>query len=68
MILYIRDDLADRLPDSIRQSRVPDGQRLDDYWPVAYRLRNAVIRRLPIRVVDRVSRINAVWAARGAAA
>jgi SAM-dependent methyltransferase len=67
-IVYIRDDLADRLPEPIWQSRVPDGQVLDDYWPVTYRLRNAVIRRLPTGVVDRVARINAVWAARGAAA
>ena len=67
-ILYVRDDLAGRLPDPLRRSRVPDGQELDDYWPVAFRLRNAVVRRLPVRVVDRVSRINAVWAARGAAA
>jgi len=67
-ILYIRDDIVTRLPEQIRQSRVPDWLALDDYWPVAYRVRNAVVRRLPTAVVNRVSRINAVWAARGAAA
>jgi SAM-dependent methyltransferase len=67
-ILYIRDDLAARLSEPVRRSRVPDRQALEDYWPVAYRLRNAVIRRFPTRVIDRVARINAVWAARGAAA
>jgi SAM-dependent methyltransferase len=67
-ILYIRDDLVSRLPLPVRRSQVPDAQPLDDYWPVAYRLRNAVVRRLPTGVVDRVARINAVWAARAATA
>jgi len=67
-ILYVSDDIGVRLPESVRRSRVPDAQALDYYWPAAYRLRNAVIRRLPTGVVNRVSHINAVWAARGAPA
>jgi SAM-dependent methyltransferase len=67
-IFYIRDDIVAHLAEPIRRSRVPDWRALDDYWPVAFRLRNAVVRRLPTGLVNRVSRINAVWAARRAAA
>jgi hypothetical protein len=67
-ILYLRDDIMVALPDAVRWSRVPDAQALDDYWPLQYRLRNAVIKRLPTRIVDRISQLNAVWAARVAAA
>lgn len=67
-ILYIKDDLVARPPDVVRRSRVPDTKPLDNYWPLTFRLRNAVIRRLPTGVVDRASHLNAVWAARGAVA
>jgi SAM-dependent methyltransferase len=67
-ILYLRDDITATFPDAVRCSRVPDAQALDDYWPLQYRLRNAVIKWLPTRIVNRISQLNAVWAARVAAA
>jgi SAM-dependent methyltransferase len=67
-ILYLRDDITATFPDAVRCSRVPDAQALDDYWPLQYRLRNAVIKWLPTRIVNRISQLNAVWAARAAAA
>jgi hypothetical protein len=59
-ILYLRDDIIATLPVAVRSSLVPDAQALEDYWPLQYRLRNAVIRPLPTRIVDRVSQLNAV--------
>jgi SAM-dependent methyltransferase len=66
-ILYVTDNFAGPLSEAVRRSRVPDTEPLHDYWPLTYRLRNAVIRQLPAGVVDRFSHLNAVWAARGAA-
>jgi len=38
---------------------VPDGVKLAEYWPLRDRLQQAVIRRLPVGVVDTLSRLNA---------
>jgi SAM-dependent methyltransferase len=64
IMLYIRDDMVAALPEPVRSCRVSDALPLRDYRPLPYRLRNAVVKRLPAGAVDRVSRIKGVLAAR----
>jgi SAM-dependent methyltransferase len=64
IMLYIRDDMIAALPERVRSCRVPDALPLRDYRPLSYRLRNAVVKRLPAGAVDRVSRFRGVLAAR----
>ena len=67
IMLYVKDDAIASLPDPIRSCRVLDTEPLRDYWPLSYRLRHALVRRLPGGVVDRISRTKgALLAARRA--
>ena len=67
IMLYVKDDVIASLPDPVRSRRVPDTQLLEDYWPLSYRLRHALVRRLPSGVVDRISRTRGALAPRRAA-
>jgi Methyltransferase domain len=64
ILLYVRDDMIASLPEAVRQCRVPDGQTLDGYWPLFYRLRHALIRHLPTAVINRLACGKAALAAR----
>jgi hypothetical protein len=55
ILLYVRDEMVDSLSDVVRQCRVPDHQNLDEYWPLFYRLRHALIGRLPTAVINRLA-------------
>ncbi|MBI5607258.1 MAG: hypothetical protein HY902_00090, partial [Deltaproteobacteria bacterium] len=44
----------------VRATRVPDGQAIADVSPRLYRLRKAVVRRLPAALADQLAR----WKAR----
>jgi SAM-dependent methyltransferase len=68
IMLYVKDDAIASLPDPIRSCRVPDTQPFENYWPLSYRLRHALVRRLSRGVVDRISRTKGVLAARRAGA
>ena len=63
-LLYVRDDMIYSLPEAVRQCRVPDAQNLDEYWPVSYWLRHALIRQLPTTVVNRLASGKAALSAR----
>jgi len=63
-ILYVRDDMIAALPAVVRQCRVPDTQTLDDYWPRLYRIRHALVGRLPTAVVNWCAYLKAAMAAR----
>lgn len=63
MILYVRDEVIPALPERVRSCRVPDNQPLADYWPLPCRLGHALVRRLPRRVVDSLSRTKGALAA-----
>jgi hypothetical protein len=52
------------LPEAVRQCRVPDAQSLDEYWPLFCRLRQALNRKLPTAVVNRLACGKAALAAR----
>lgn len=57
--LYVRRDAFAALPDSVRQFEVADGQPLADLSPLAYRLRCALIARLPAPLVNAAARLKA---------
>jgi SAM-dependent methyltransferase len=65
-MLYVRGDAVASLPERLRTCRVPDGQELRNYWPLPYRLRNAVVKRLPSSLASRAARAKAMLAARKA--
>jgi SAM-dependent methyltransferase len=66
IMLYVRDDAIASLGEAARSRRVPDAQPLEDYWPLSYRLRHALVRQLPSSVIDRISRTKGALAARRA--
>jgi SAM-dependent methyltransferase len=67
MMLYVDEAHLATLPEAVRAYRARDGEVLADYRPLSYRLRNAVVRRLPREAVNRLSRLKASLAARAAA-
>jgi hypothetical protein len=58
-ILYVRENAVCALSAAARAALVPDGTRLAEYWPLRDRIQQSVIRHLPVRVVDALSRLNA---------
>jgi SAM-dependent methyltransferase len=66
IMLYVKDDAIAALPDRLRSCRVLDSHLLEDHWPLSYRLRHALVRRLPSRVVDCISRTRSALTARRA--
>lgn len=65
IVVYAREDRYDTLPDRMRAFRVPEGEKLSEYWPLRDRIRHALIRQLPRGAVDFLSRIKAQWEAKG---
>jgi SAM-dependent methyltransferase len=66
IMLYVRDVVSASLAEPARSCCVPEAQPLEEYWPLSYRLRHALVRQLPSGVVDRLSRTRGVLAARRA--
>jgi SAM-dependent methyltransferase len=66
VLLYVEKSCAAALPEVVRGCLVADGEKLRDYTPRRYRLRNALVRRLPASAVDRLARMKATLAARRA--
>jgi SAM-dependent methyltransferase len=66
IMLYVRDDAIASLAEPARSRRVSDAQPLEDYWPLSYRVRHALVRQLPSGVVNRISRTRGAVAARRA--
>ena len=59
ILLYAHESVIGELPDGLHTFLVPDKQRLTDYWPLPDRIKHALIRQLPRRSVDFLSRLNA---------
>jgi SAM-dependent methyltransferase len=59
IVLYSQESTFEALPDRLRGFRVPEDERLREYWPLADRVRHALIRRLPCSAVDHLSRLKA---------
>jgi len=66
IILYVAEDHLAALPETLRSRRVADADELDDYRPLPYRLRQALMRRLPVGAVSQLSRLRASLAVRNA--
>jgi SAM-dependent methyltransferase len=58
-ILYVRQETVASLSEVARAYLVPDDMKLDEYWPLRDRMQQAVVRHLPVAVVDWISRLNA---------
>ena len=63
-VLYVNEAGAARLRPAARSAIVPAGQSLEHYWPAGDRLRQAVVRTLPVAVVNRMSAFKAAFLAR----
>ncbi len=68
VLLYIKDEKIASLPERVRSCRVSDDQELGEYRPLPYRVRDALVRRLPYGAVNRASRLKALAATRRAKA
>jgi hypothetical protein len=66
VILYAEERHLETLSGRLRSFRVPDDQRLREYWPFPDRMRRAFIRQLPRSTVDLLSRLKAQREARNA--
>lgn len=64
-LLYVKDCELRTLSEPISACRVPDDKPLREYRPMPRRVRDSVVRRLPGRAVDRLSRLKAGLVARG---
>jgi hypothetical protein len=64
ILLYVSDDVIAALPEAVRCCQVPDTLCLEEYWPLLYRLRHALVRQLPVRAVNRLAYTKATLAAR----
>src|SRR6516225_2418917 len=54
ILLYAEKPYLATLPDRLRAFRVPDNERLRNYWPLPDRFRHTVIRHFPRGAVDRL--------------
>jgi SAM-dependent methyltransferase len=66
ILLYVEKCYLATLPDRLLAFRVPENQRLRNYWPLPDCVRHAVIRQLPRGVVDHLSRLKGRLSARNA--
>jgi SAM-dependent methyltransferase len=64
-IVYAEERHFKSLPDRMRAFRLPEDERLREYWPLSDRIRHALIRQLPRGAVDFLSRLKAQSQARG---
>lgn len=58
LLLYVREDVLEDHP-HLKEKRVPAGVPILDYSPPLFRLRKAVVRRMPFAVCQLLARVNA---------
>jgi SAM-dependent methyltransferase len=66
ILLYVQQHHLEGLPDRLRSFRVPENQRLRNYWPLPHQIRHALVRQLPRASVDFLARRKAQRTARRA--
>lgn len=66
-LLFVHRDAVERLPEAVKAAHVPQGCRLDDPSPPAWRLRRAVVRLMPRKMADWIAVANARRKAEAAA-
>ncbi|MEM6387085.1 MAG: class I SAM-dependent methyltransferase [Pseudomonadota bacterium] len=65
-IMYVNDEGAANLPEIIKATRVEGGAPFSDYSDLAWKLRRAVVGRLPQSTINRISQVRAEMIARRA--
>jgi SAM-dependent methyltransferase len=63
-LLYASEERLSTLCEPVRAARIADGEALANYYPLPHRLRNALVRRLPQRVANRLARLKSSLATR----
>jgi SAM-dependent methyltransferase len=64
ILLYVKEHYVEELPGSVRDCVVADADCLREYRPLACRVQQMLVRRLPVHAVNRISRLRAAMAAR----
>lgn len=64
MLLYVEAGRLGSLPDALQACLVRTGDALREYRPLTCRLQQALVRRLPVSTVNRISRFRAAVAVR----
>jgi SAM-dependent methyltransferase len=67
ILLYVKEDWVEYLPEATRACVVADADRLRDYRPLTCRLQQAVVRQLPGNAVNWLSRLRAILTAQRSA-
>jgi 2-polyprenyl-3-methyl-5-hydroxy-6-metoxy-1,4-benzoquinol methylase len=67
LLLYVRRDCLESLAPFVRQFQLAEGEAVVDVAPLLYRLRKAVIRRMPQALCNRLAQANAWQQTIGAA-
>jgi SAM-dependent methyltransferase len=65
VLLYVHEERAAELPAALRASRVADGTAIADCSPVWFRLRKALVRKVPPRLQLWLARAKARWLRQG---
>jgi SAM-dependent methyltransferase len=58
-LLFVRDEIVSGLEPDLREHRVPRGQPIRDVSPPGFRIRKALVRRLPHAVQHEIARLKA---------
>jgi len=58
-IVYANDAGAERLPESVRATLVPNDTALSNFASLSWRMRLALFRGLPVSAIDQIARVNA---------
>lgn len=61
MVLYACSERLQRLPSSVRCSRIPSEQKIPDVSPVWYQARKTVMRFLPVRMATSIAKVKERW-------
>jgi hypothetical protein len=65
-LLYVDETRLDALSDHARAMIVPDGMPLSNHWPLTARMRQSVLKLLPVAAIDALARLSAMRFAREA--
>src|SRR4051794_21616799 len=57
ILLYVRLERISSLPSAVRETWIKPTQPIVEVAPVSWRMRNAVLRRLPVHYVDRLAKL-----------
>ncbi|MBM6583767.1 class I SAM-dependent methyltransferase [Microvirga sp. BT689] len=59
ILIYVHESRISTLPESVRQTRLPDGDAISDFSPPLFRIRKAAVKLLPYPVQHQLARLKA---------